>query len=550
MKNTAAVNGKLGRNDQCPCGSGKKYKACCLTQSETAVRPAQPSVTDTLKQAWQAVARRDMAGTLDGFRQVLAIQPNHAEALAGLGQALCWHQQRREGLVYLQQAARQLEIDAQQSRNIRFILELAEQLHYWGDLDTALKLTELALALEPNNPAALNNRALYLTRVSRFEEALPFASKVCELRPDDPACNNMLAVLEAQLNRLPEAEQRFRKVIAANRNHQQTARAWQELVGVLDKLEEYEASFAACQQAKALYRQLPELRALDADQIFRAIERNKLGFDRALLERWTASDFADSLPAPTFLLGFLRSGTTLTEQVLAAHPAVFTSDENDLIHGLMQELQRLSGCGDDIPAALRGLGLDEVRKLRAYYWRRVGEEYGAVALKKRFIDKVALNSIDIGLISCVFPEARIIFALRDPRDVCLSCFQQAFKPSSVTVNLLTWEGVAKQYAAVMDWWLHIKPSIRPRYLELRYEDTVNDFENSFRRVFTLLELEWVAEVSAFHEKAKGRYIATPSFAAVAQPLYSRSVARWRHYEKFYEPILPILSPYIEAFGYR
>ncbi|MBD9361783.1 tetratricopeptide repeat-containing sulfotransferase family protein [Methylomonas fluvii] len=550
MKNTAAVNAKFGRNDRCPCGSGKKYKACCLKQAEAASRPVKPSVDDALKQAWQAVARRDMAGTLLGFRQVLAIQPDHAEALAGLGQALCWQQQRREGLAYLQQAARQLEIDAQQTRNIRFMLELAEQLHHWGDLDTALKLTELAVKLEPENPAALNNRALYLTRVNRFEEALPFASKVCELRPDDPACNNMLAVLEAHLNRLPAAKQRFQAVIAANRNMQQTARAWQELVGVLDKLEEYEASFAACQQAKALYKQLPELSSLDAGQVFRAIQRNKQGFDQTLLHRWALSDFADHLPAPTFLLGFLRSGTTLTEQVLAAHPDVFTSDENDLIHGLIQELQRLSGVREDIPAALRQLGLDDVRKLRAYYWRRVGEEYGADALNKCFIDKVALNSIDIGLISCLFPEARIIFALRDPRDVCLSCFQQAFKPSSVTVNLLSWEGVAKQYAAVMDLWLYIKPMMQPRYMELRYEDTVNDFENSFRRVFTLLDLEWVAEVSAFHEKAKGRYIATPSFAAVAQPIYSRSVARWQHYERFYEPVLPILAPYIDAFGYE
>ncbi|WP_026603559.1 tetratricopeptide repeat-containing sulfotransferase family protein [Methylomonas sp. 11b] len=550
MKNTtAAGNGKFGRNDPCPCGSGKKYKACCLKQAEAVARSVQPSVDDALKQAWQAVARRDMAGTLQGFRQVLAIQPNHAEALAGLGQALCWQQQRREGLAYLQQAARQLEIDAQQTRNIRFILELAEQLHHWGDLDTALKLTALAVKLEPDNPAALNNRALYLTRVNRFSEAFPFASKVCELRPDDPACNNMLAVLEAHLNRLPEAKQRFQNVIAANRNMQQTARAWQELVGVLDKLEEYEASFAACQQAKALYKQLPELSSLDAGQIFRAIQSNKQGFDRALLLRWTVSDFADSLPAPTFLLGFLRSGTTLTEQVLAAHPDVFTSDENDLIHGLIQELQRLSGFREDIPAALRQLGLDDARKLRAYYWRRVSEEYGADALNKRFIDKVALNSIDIGLISCLFPEARIIFALRDPRDVCLSCFQQAFKPSSVTVNLLSWEGVAKQYAAVMALWLYMKPMIQPRYMELRYEDTVNDFENSFRRVFALLDLEWVAEVSAFHEKAKGRYIATPSFAAVSQPIYSRSVARWQHYASFYEPVLPILAPYIDAFGY-
>jgi len=551
MKTPAPKPGdKLGRNEPCPCGSGKKYKACCINKSDAAsIQPAL-SAANALKSAWQAVAKRDVAATLHWFRQALNIQPDNAQALAGLGQALCWQQQRREGLGYLQQAARQLEADAQQSRDIRFILELAEQLHHWGDLETALKLTELAIRLAPDDPAALNNRALYLTRVNRFEEAVPYASKVCEMRPDDPACNNMLAILETHLNRLPEAKQRFLRIISANRNSPQTARAWQELVGVLDKLGDYDQSFEACLQAKALYRQMPEMRTFDAGQIFTAIARNKTGFDQALLQRWSTGDFADNFPAPTFLLGFLRSGTTLTEQVLGAHPDVFTSDENDLIHGLIKELERLTGCRNDIPAGLRKLGLDGARKLRDYYCRRVKEEYGEEALKKRFVDKVALNSIDIGLISCVFPEARIIFALRDPRDVCLSCFQQAFKPSTVTINLMTWEGVANQYAAVMDLWLYMKPMIQPCYLELRYEDTVNDFENSFRKVFTLLELEWTPEVSAFHEKAKGRYISTPSFAAVAQPIYTRAVARWHNYEKFYPPILPTLAPYLEAFGYN
>ena len=550
MKNSKPnPSDKLGRNDPCACGSGKKFKACCLNKSDAVSTQSSLSAADALKYAWQAVAQRDIAATLHWFRQVLSIQPDNAQALAGLGQALCWQQQRREGLSYLQQAARQLEADAQQSLDIRFILELAEQLHHWGDLETALKLTELAIRLAPGDPAALNNRALYLTRVNRFEEAFPYASKVCAMRPDDPACNNMLAILEAHLNRLPEAKQRFRRIISANQNKQQTARALQELVGVLDKLGEYNESFEACLQAKALFRQLPNMRAFDTGQIFTAIARNKTGFDHAMLHSWSPGDFADNLPAPTFLLGFLRSGTTLTEQVLAAHPDVYTSDENDLIHGLIQELQRLTGCPDNIPAGLRKLDLAGVRKLRSYYWRRVKEEYGEEALKKRFVDKVALNSIDIGLISCVFPEARIIFALRDPRDVCLSCFQQAFNPSNVTVNLMTWEGVASQYAAVMDLWLHIKPMLQPRHLELRYEDTVNDFENSFRKVFALLDLQWSPEVSKFNEKAKGRYISTPSFAAVAQPIYTRALARWHNYEQFYTPVLPILAPYIEAFGY-
>ncbi|MEQ1530408.1 MAG: sulfotransferase, partial [Methylococcales bacterium] len=317
-----------------------------------------------------------------------------------------------------------------------------------------------------------------------------------------------------------------------------------------DKLGEYEQAFSACEQGKLLHHGFVEAKNIDAEQLFRALAFNKSGFDNALLQRWQTQDFADQLPAPLFLIGFLRSGTTLTEQVLAAHPEIFTSDENSLIAGVIQELKRMTACNEDIPAGLRKLSLEEACKLRALYWRRVQEEYGADALSKRFVDKVALNSIDVGLLSVLFPEATILFALRDPRDVCLSCFQQAFQPSPVTINLLTWAGVAKQYAAVMDLWLQLRNSIQPNYLELRYEDTVNDFENTFKRVFALLNLDWTTEIMAFHEKAKGRYIATPSFAAVSQPVFTSSLQRWRHYEQFYAPILPILAPYIQEFGYQ
>lgn len=534
---------KPTRNAPCPCGSGKKYKTCCFTKSSNAV-----TISEALQNAWSSVRQQNITQTLYWFKQALSIEPKNLQALAGMGQALCWHHQRNEGLDYLRKAANQLERNARQTRDIRFIIELAEQLHHWGDLDTALKLTKLALDISPENPAALNNHALYLSRVNRCEEALPYAIKANQLLPENPACSNLLGVLHAQLKHYSEAKQFFSKIIETNRDKQQTARAWQELVTVLDKLGEYEQSFQACQQAKQHYLQLPEVQSIDKNAVFKAISTNKAGFDRALLQRWTTTDFADHQPQAVFLLGFLRSGTTLTEQVLGAHPDIFTSDENDLIHSLTEELKRLSG-EQSLPQALQRIDIQTARQLRGYYWRRVNEEYGARALDKLFINKVALNSIDIGLISCLFPEARLLFALRDPRDVCLSCFQQAFKPATVTVNLMTWEGVARQYSAVMDLWLYLKPMIQPRYLELRYEDTVNDFENSFRQVFELLDLTWSSEIRTFHEKTKGRFIATPSFAAVNQPMYQHAVARWKHYPDVFDQILPILEPFIQAFGY-
>lgn len=544
-----APAGKAGRNDPCPCGSGKKYKACCL--NSPSVPPPGPNgdVKALLERAWQAVARRDMEGTLRGFREVLAVQPEHAEALAGLGQALCWSERRREGLEHLRRAARRLRRDAEKTRDIRRILELAEQLHHWGDLETSLELARLAVRLAPEAPAARNNLALYLLRVNRAEEALPLAESACRRLPDNPACQNLLAQVEVRLGRLAEARARLEGIVAAGRDPAQTARAQQELAGVLDRLGEYGPAFEAAGRAKARYRESPEFRRQDAGEVFRNIERNRLGFDRELLHRWAPEDFADGLPAPAFLLGFLRSGTTLTEQVLSAHPGVLTSDENGLVNGLTAELGRLSGCGGDVPAGLRKIGLDEARALRRMYWRRVDGEYGPEALRKCFIDKVAMNSIDIGFIGTIFPEARLLFALRDPRDVAVSCYFQVFQPAAVTVNLLTLDGIARQYAAIMDLWLGLRDIVRPRWLELRYEDTVEDFEATFRRVFELLGLDWRPEVEAFHEKAKGRYIATPSFAAVSQPLYRSSLARWRRYEAQLAPALPVLDRYVRAFGY-
>ncbi|MGY6277225.1 sulfotransferase [Methylomonas sp. MgM2] len=541
-------NIKLKRNDPCPCGSGKKVKACCGAYSDVA-QDRVPDAQQLLQLALRAVANRDVEGATAGFRAVLKVRPKHAEALAGLGQALCWQDYRREGLAYLQQAARILEKGAGRNHDVKPLLELAEQLHHWGDVATSVRLAKLAVKLSPDAPAPHNNLALYLMRINRLEEALPHARKSGQLLSDDPAPQNLLAALEARLGEAESAKERLETVISDNRNPRQTARAWQELATISDKLGDYAGAFAASRKAKTLNASFAEFRALDGRQLFDVLERNRAGFSPELLGLREVRDYADDLPVPIFLMGFLRSGTTLTEQVLAAHPQVMTSDENGIINQVAAQLGRLAGCGGDTAAGLASADLSTLLELRRYYWHRVQDEYGAVALRKTFVNKVALNSIDIGLIACLFPEAKIIFALRDPRDVCLSCFMQSFQPSVATINMLSWQGTAKQYAAIMNLWLQVRDHMRPTYLQLRYEDAVNDFEKTFRAVFAFLGLDWSAEIIDFHARMKGRYIATPSFAAVSQPVYDTAVRRWTRYREHLEEIQPVLQPFIDVFAY-
>jgi len=502
------------------------------------------------QQVRHALAQSDYGEAEHWLRQLQAAKPNDASVLASLGQSLCWQGRRREGLGYLVKAARQLERQALKSRAPQLAVELSGQLVHWGEIQVAERLARMAVALSPDSPFALNNLAVCLSRVSRYAEALPVSRRVCKMLPDDPGCNILLAIIEFRSGLLDDARSRLNRVIEQNREPAQTARAWLEAGVIFDKLGRYEEAFEAFSHTAEINAALIPPSSAMSGQLFEALRRNSSGFNEKLLKRWPASAVAeDGLPAPAFLLGFLRSGTTLTEQVLGAHPRLLTTDECGIVHELTLELERISGKSGDHAAALETLDLAQLRHLRNFYWKRMGEEYGEEAMVKQLVDKNALNTMELGVISVVFPEAKILFALRDPRDVCLSCFMQAFSPSPATVNLLTWEGIARQYAAVMEHWLGLRSHIQPSYLEIRYEDTVGDFEPTYRRVYEFLGVEWHPEATRFHERAKGRYIATPSFSAVTQPLYGTAVARWKHYERHFVPILPKLEPFIEAFGY-
>lgn len=544
------VSGKLGRNDPCPCGSGKKYKICCARSAEQVSPSRIPDIQSIHQQAQQAVARSDFAEAEYWFRKLYTMKPADAYILASLGQALCWLRRRREGVGYLLQAARLLDRLASKSREPRFAMELSGQLMYWGEIHAAERLARLAVSLAPESPVVLNNLVLCLTRVNRSSEALPISRRVCQMLPDHPGCNILLAIIESQSGNADQALQRLTRVIERNEDPEQTARANLEMGVILDKLGRYEDAFAALTKAAESHSALLDQHPANRDYLFNVLQCNIQGFDADLLRRWSVNDLVnDDLPIPAFLMGFLRSGTTLTEQVLDAHPHLLTTDESSIVHKLTLELQRISGITGDHATALKTLEEVQLKQLRQFYWKRMREEYGDQVMHKQVVDKNALNTIDLGVISVVFPESRILFALRDPRDICISCFMQAFTPSPATINLLSWEGIAKQYSAVMGYWLTRRDSIQPNYLELHYEDTVTDFETTYRRVFEFLDVEWRPEVTRFHERAKGRYISTPSFMSVSQPVYRTAVARWKHYEKNFAAILPHLEPFIEAFGY-
>ena len=156
----------------------------------------------------------------------------------------------------------------------------------------------------------------------------------------------------------------------------------------------------------------------------------------------------------------------------------------------------------------------------------------------------------IGLINLVFPEAKIIVALRDPRDCCLSSFMQDFELNSAMIHFLTLDGAVNFYSQVMGSWLHFRDITTLSHITVRYEDTVQDLEFEAKKLIDYLGLNWEADILQFHQRAKERVIATPSYVAVTEPVHTRAIGRWQNYQEQFAPLLPKLEPFLREFKYE
>jgi tetratricopeptide (TPR) repeat protein len=263
----------------------------------------------------------------------------------------------------------------------------------------------------------------------------------------------------------------------------------------------------------------------------------------------------DSAPAPhpaavaqthVFLVGFPRSGTTLLESVLGAHPDIAVMDERDCLYRAVAPLGKGPEALDRF-AALDERGLDPIR---AAYWEGVRAEGGLGPGRRAvFIDKMPLNLVQLCFVKRLFPGAKILFALRDPRDVVLSGFRRRFGMTLQMYELNTLEGAARYYDAVMTLAMLYRGALDLDVCEVRHEDLLADFARESRRVCDFLGVEWVPGMDAFAPAAAARASNTPSAAQLARGLAPEAASEWRNYRMQMAPVLRGLAPWVARFGY-
>ncbi len=418
--------------------------------------------------------------------------------------------------------------------------------------ETALARLE-ALAAGPGLAAPMEaERAALLETRGRLEEALAALDRAALAAPDAPEPKLARGRILRRLGRAAAAEAALAPLTTAP-VPALAAEAWTELSYLRDRAGDAEGAVAAIDRAHALLRALPGTPALlaRARATNAAITSLAEGLDRARLARWEAAAPAP-LPAGgvAHLVGFPRSGTTLLERALDAHPGVVASPERLVFsRDIFPDLCRAGG-GPLTLATLDAIPAATLKRARRRYLALMEGALGERVGPRVHIDK---NPNHTGLLPGLLrllPESRVIVALRDPRDVVASCVLRSFRRTEFSAMLLDWGTAAELYAAEMGAWLRCREALAPeRWVEIRYEDVVADLEGQARRAVSALGVPWDPAVLRYREGLPGRAVHSPTQWEVRAPVHAGAIGRWRGYRRHLEPHLGVLAPYVQAFGY-
>lgn len=507
----------------------------------------------------------DAEGSLAALQRAIDLNPKSPPVRLNYGMSLA-------GVGRVDEAEQQLRMLASdnplQAEPLRELHLIQKEL---GREEDALESIEEAARRDPKNLELLMALASQCLSLLRTEAAEETYRKVLEVQPDHELANLGLAVVFELTNRTGDlarfADDVQKRGVSENvvnfvraMDHRRAKRFSDGLTALalvpedlestrryhlLGQLHEGAGNYA---EAFAAFSRMNELQAADLSRpTERATAyRNSIRKQIEIVtpewsESWRMEGRMDERPAPAFLVGFPRSGTTLLDTMLMGHSDVEVLEEEPTLLKAARLLQPF----EQIPVAPE----EQIRAAREEYFR-VAALQTPLKPGKLLIDKNPLSMNYLPIIHRLFPNARIILALRHPCDVVLSCFATNFKINDGMSNFHRLDTTAEMYGLSFTYFEQAREVFGLPVHTIYYEKVVEDRERELRSLMNFLGLEW-RDALLDHEttaQKRGR-IKTASYAQVGQPIYSQAAGRWTNFRKHLEPILPVLEPWAAKFGY-
>ena len=541
---------------------GRLQEALVHCREAVRLRPNFPEAHTNLGIVYRGLGQSAEAKAC--YAEALRLNPDLAVACNNMGQVVQEEGNLDESITWYR---RSLELDP---NSVLVQCNLATALKEQNKHHEAIAHYDMALRLDPNSADAHNGRGWVRHEQGDLEEALFHYRKAIQFRSDFALAHCNLGTVLEEFGDMEGALRCFRDALRHDPEHAEAFALLASLLGkkladaelaamkrlvaapshpglneykrsalhfalgnALDARGDYLGAAEHLRQANALgaadwkRRGRPYDPAEHADSITKIIETCTPAF----LER--VRGFAVDTELPVFIVGLPRSGTTLTEQILASHSKVHGAGELSVVRDTFESLPRVLNV-DATPAECLGrLDRETAERLTRHHLNHI-RSLNRQAL--RIVDKMPENYIYLGLLTALYPGAKFIHCRRDLRDVAVSCWMTHFRhirwandPDHIVSRIRGCE-------RLMDHWRQVLP---PVWLDVQYEETVADLETSARRLVAFCGLEWEPECLAFHEGR--RTVRSASLAQVRQPIYKNAVARWKHYERELGPMLEQLS---------
>jgi tetratricopeptide (TPR) repeat protein len=465
------------------------------------------------QQAWEEAA--------DSFTRALDVDPNHADALGNIAVLFGERSQPARARPYLQRLTRIRPFSgtafAKAARNSLLL----------DDANEALRLGRKAVRLMPELADARLTLAEALEATGRFRQAK--FQYLAILRRDPRHVNALTRLLSMKRTSIDTSHAADARELIDSGQLQppEQAQLHLALARYLDQRQQYDAAFEHLTAGNAISW---KKQAFDSALFSRAADGIMAVFTEEFFRRRSVHG-AES-KRPIFIVGMPRSGTTLVEQILASHPAVAAGGELSTIPNLAAEVGRVA---EPYPHGIRRLDGGMLERLATRYLERLDNVSQEAA---HVTDKLPFNYMHLGLIGTLFPDAAVIHCRRDPLDTCLSCYFTSFGDNLLFAGELTALGrYYVDYRRMMDHWRRALP--KPP-LDVQYERLVDDTEGTVKSILAFCGLGWDPACMSFYRTDRG--IRTPSRWQVRQPVYSDSIGRWRHYERYLQPLRHIVVP--------
>jgi tetratricopeptide (TPR) repeat protein len=495
-----------------------------------------------VNEAWK---RCDFQTAIELMERTSRRDPANAGLLLDLG--------RLHGLRYDYAAAercfeRALRITGQKTEMLAAAGERSFSFSHFALAEGYLKR---ALERKDVAPATIVRLAEVYERSRRMEEAAGLLDRVLQNDPAYAPALLLRARLKRQAGQLDDAEKLLRS-FPANAEPAIRASASYELGGILDRLGRYDEAMNAFLAAKELLQPLAARAAVELKVMRTRIRHLTANATTEVLQNWFDSSAQLQPPHRLAMLGgHPRSGTTLLEQVLDSHPDMVSAEETEIFYNDTYG-PMLRGHPDDTAmySALAMATPGALQAARAAYFRAMELSLGRPVGGRLLVDKNPSYTFLLPAVIRFFPEMKFLITLRDPRDVVLSCFMQNLPLNHASAAWLSLMGATEEYTDLMTVWQTIKVRMRNSWLEVRYEDMVEDLESVACKTLDFLGVPWDPKVLGFDQHAREKAVRSPTYADVTQPVYKRAMGRWRNYQKYLEPHLEKLEPFVKAFGYE